>query len=187
MPSVFLVPVIPVDDKLLSSVVNPLSMIFGIPVIIDNTNHLDPAFAFDFSRNQYNSTALIAALVTLQVRQTRSATSASSSDKVLGITSVDLFVPVLTFVFGEAQLDGNTAIVSTYRLDESIYGFPPNPRLTQERLLKESLHELGHTFGLIHCPDYLCVMHSSTSVEEIDVKTARFCLKCQEILEKKLA
>jgi archaemetzincin len=77
--------------------------------------------------------------------------------------------------------------VSTYRLDESIYGFPPNPRLTQERLLKESLHELGHTFGLIHCPDYLCVMHSSTSVEEIDVKTARFCLKCQGILEKKLA
>ncbi|MBI4429387.1 MAG: hypothetical protein HY562_09750, partial [Ignavibacteriales bacterium] len=105
-----------------------------------------------------------------------------ASSKILCITALDLFVPVLTFVFGEAQLDGSAAIVSSHRLDESFYGLPKNQEILEHRLLKEAVHELGHTYGLVHCHDYECVMHSSTSVEEIDVKGTTFCTRCNQQL-----
>ncbi|HQT91630.1 MAG TPA: hypothetical protein PL001_06335 [Candidatus Kryptobacter bacterium] len=98
---------------------------------------------------------------------------------MLGVTSGDLFVPVLTYVFGEAQLDGKVAVVSSYRLRDEYYGLAPDAGLLHHRLVKESVHELGHAFGLLHCHNYLCVMHSSTGVEEIDIKTERLCTECR--------
>ncbi len=100
--------------------------------------------------------------------------------RVLGVTASDLYVPVLTFVFGEAQLDGNCAVVSTARLKDEFYGLPPRPDLLRERLLKEAAHELGHTFGLRHCADWRCVMTSSHAVERLDVKGAEFCRACKK-------
>ena len=100
--------------------------------------------------------------------------------RVLAVTDCDLFVPVLTFVFGEAQLDGNCALVSTARLREEHYGMPPREDLLRERLVKEAVHELGHTFGLRHCPDWRCVMTSSHAVERLDIKGAEFCRACRE-------
>jgi archaemetzincin len=97
----------------------------------------------------------------------------------LGVTACDLYVPVLTFVFGEAQLDGNCAVVSTARLADEHYGLPPNPILLRERLVKEAAHELGHTFGLRHCVDWRCVMASSHAVERLDIKSFDFCKGCR--------
>ena len=95
-----------------------------------------------------------------------------------------MYIPVLTFVFGEARLNGRCAVVSSYRLDNKFYGLPDNPALLQERLLKEAIHELGHTYGLLHCHNPECVMKSSTYVEEIDFKSSRFCDKCRAQLVK---
>ena len=100
--------------------------------------------------------------------------------RVLGVTACDLYVPVLTFVFGEAQLDGNCAVVSLARLQEEFYGMPPRDDLLRERLVKEAAHELGHTFGLRHCADWRCVMASSHAVERLDVKGAEFCGACRK-------
>ena len=52
----------------------------------------------------------------------------------------------------------------------------PDPR---DGLEKEAIHELGHTHGLLHCADPTCVMRASTYVEEIDLKSAGFCLRCR--------
>ncbi len=95
---------------------------------------------------------------------------------------MDLYIPVLTFVFGEAQLSDGGAVVSTHRLRQEFYGLPADLELLRERLLKEALHELGHTYGLRHCPDYLCVMSSSNGVERIDLKRAEFCPACAPAL-----
>jgi uncharacterized peroxidase-related enzyme len=100
--------------------------------------------------------------------------------RVWASPACDLFVPVLTFVFGEAQLDGNCAVVSTARLDEEFYGLPARSDLLRERLVKEASHELGHTFGLRHCADWRCVMASSHAVERLDVKGADFCAACRD-------
>ncbi len=176
MSSIRIIPILPVDHDLLVSLISPVSAAFSRTVTIDYKQTLDPFFAFDYSRNQYNSTALIAKLIRR---------SPEESNNVIGITAVDLFVPVLTYVFGEAQLRGPFAVVSHYRLDETLYGMPPNRRLLTERLTKEVIHELGHCFGLIHCHNYTCVMRSLTVVEEIDLKSADFCRECRAKLNEK--
>ncbi len=130
----------------------------------------DPEMAFDKSRGQYNSTSLLRMLLE---------ESPDSADYILGVAGVDLFIPVLTYVFGEAQLDGRAAVVSTHRLRPDVYGLPDDDELLFNRLLTESIHELGHCFGLIHCLVAECVMHASTYVEEVDLKSTAFCPLCQ--------
>jgi archaemetzincin len=145
-----------------------LSEAFGVTVD-QRPPRFDPELAYDVSRGQYNSRILLGQL--LRDRRPPSA-------RVLGVTGVDLFIPVLTFVFGEAQLDGAAAVVSTHRLASERYGLPPAPELLRQRLLKEAVHEVGHTCGLVHCHAARCVMTSSTYVEEIDLKGERFCARC---------
>ena len=106
----------------------------------------DPELAFDSSRGQYNSRILLAQLL----REPRPGRPRGAHPRRSG---VDLFIPVLTFVFGEAQLGDRAAVVSAYRLDNQLYGLPPSPDLLFERLVKEAVHELGHTYGLLHCHD----------------------------------
>lgn len=132
----------------------------------------DPELAFEPRRGQYNSTRLLALLLA----------EPSGSSRILGVAGVDLFIPVLTFVFGEAQLDGRAAVVSSARLDPRFYGLPADGRLHLERLEKEAVHELGHTFGLVHCGEFRCVMRSSTYAEEIDLKDSAYCPVCIEEL-----
>jgi len=174
MPSILVVPVQPCDNDSICALVPPLNRIFGIPASVDAEEAVDPSFAFDVYRNQFNSSALIAAFIQR---------FKNAHGKIIGVTSVDLFVPVLTYVFGEAQLDGPFAMVSAHRLDDTLYGMPANPKLLHERLVKEAVHELGHTFGLVHCRDYRCVMHSSTAVEEIDLKSENFCPSCEALVK----
>jgi archaemetzincin len=130
--------------------------------------------AFDTNRVQYNSSLILRQLIMKPPLNT---------EKILGVLDVDLFIPILTFVFGEAQLKGIGAVVSTHRLHNRFYGLPENRELTTDRLLKEAVHELGHTYGLIHCQQANCVMNSSTYVENIDQKSAEFCPLCQKNLK----
>jgi len=125
--------------------------------------------ALDKPRNQYDSTTLLAELLKFLPE---------NHSKLIGITTIDLFIPILTYVFGEAQLAGRVAIVSTHRLHNEYYGLPADEELLLERIVKESLHEVGHTYGLIHCDSYSCVMHSSVTVEDIDLKGGGFCPTC---------
>lgn len=106
--------------------------------------------------------------------------------KIIGLTPLDLCIPILTFVFGEAQLGGNLGIVSIARLKQEFYGLPPNSDFLFRRLVKEMNHELGHTFGLIHCPQRDCVMYLANSIRDVDIKGENFCERCKELLEVKL-
>ena len=99
---------------------------------------------------------------------------------LLGVLSCDLYIPILTFVFGEAQLKGPCAVVSLFRLRQKFYGLQEDEELLMNRLLKESVHELGHTLGISHCGDYGCVMAPSHAVEWIDLKSARLCEACRK-------
>jgi archaemetzincin len=94
------------------------------------------------------------------------------------VTTLDLFIPILTFVFGEAQLRGPCALVSLHRLREEFYGLPGNDALLRARLVKESVHELGHTLGLRHCRDWQCVMASTHDVQRLDLKSQAYCPSC---------
>lgn len=129
---------------------------------------LDPAFAFDPVRSQYHATAIL-----------RQLAAHADGARLLGVASVDLYVPIFTFVFGEAQLAGHAALISTFRLRQEFYGLPSDPSLTLERLAKEALHELGHTYGLRHCHDWSCPMASSTAIDRLDLKADAYCETCR--------
>jgi len=105
------------------------------------------------------------------------------AEKVLGVLDVDIFVPALNFIFGQADLGGREALISLTRLREEFYGNSKNEKLFFERAVKEAVHELGHTFGLRHCRDGKCVMYFSNSLLDTDRKEADFCEECKKKLE----
>lgn len=130
---------------------------------------LDPAPFLDAVRRQYRADQVIA---TLRAR-------VPAGEHVLGLTALDLCLPVLTYVFGFAELGGTASVVSMHRLDPRFHGLPEDPGLMLERLEKEVLHELGHLCGLTHCADRRCVMASAHDVGEIDVEEPGLCASCR--------
>jgi archaemetzincin len=138
---------------------------------------LDLSEYYDPGRRQYNGVKLLKEVDTLY---------SCDTDKTLGLFNVDLFVPILTYIFGQAFLSGRTGIASLYRLSNERYGMISNDKFILERFKKEVIHELGHTFGLIHCHISSCVMRSSTYVEDIDQKSANLCLKCRKEMSSSL-
>jgi archaemetzincin len=169
MDSLSLVPIyLGSQQDLLEDLSARLAHSFGLQARI-RPPWFDPEKAFDPSRGQYRSTDLLAHLIDEPPER---------GTRVLGVAGVDLFIPIFTFVFGEAQLRGRAAVVSVHRLRNELYGLPKNELLFRDRLHKEAVHELGHTHGLIHCETESCVMHSSTYVEEIELKSAEFCPTC---------
>lgn len=168
MKKLQLLPVGNVDARLLEWLRQALYEKFGVPTEI-LAPALDPVFALHAERQQFHSSEVLAAMQR-HVNQ--------NTWRLLGITERDLYIPILTFVFGEAQMGGAGAIVSYHRLTQEFYGLPPDLDLLANRLLIESVHELGHTLHLTHCHDYRCAMAASHAVEYIDIKDGGFCENC---------
>lgn len=166
---IHLLPIGEIDHRLLETLSFRLSKQSRLPCEI-----LPPAFTPDFAyhaeRQQYHSSEILARMQQ-HLRP--------GGWRVLGVTAVDLYIPILTFVFGEAQLGGACSVVSMHRLTQEFYGLPPDRGLLMDRLFKESVHELGHTVELTHCDDYRCVMAPSHAVEWIDLKESNFCPECE--------
>lgn len=137
-----------------------------------------PEETYNPSRRQYYSTRILTKM--------KDYVDVGEIQHALGVTEVDLYVPRLNFVFGEAQLAGRVAIISLFRLRPEFYGEKPNSRLFHERALKEAVHELGHTFGLGHCGNPLCVMFFSNSIADTDRKMAKFCDDCHVLVHRVL-
>jgi archaemetzincin len=163
----------PMDAEALDRVRRQLEGAFALPTRLAAV-HDPPADTLDAKRGQHSSTRILRWILTGMP---------CSAEKVLGITDVDLFIPVLTFVFGEAQVGGPAAVVSTARLRLTYDNRPAPHDLVEGRLVKECLHELGHTFGLVHCPEVACVMSRSNSVLDVDQKRAALCGDCRQRLE----
>ncbi|MDY6842741.1 MAG: archaemetzincin [Thermodesulfobacteriota bacterium] len=169
MSYIYIVPIELSDYSYLEPLKDALYSSFHLHTEISELQ-IDLSSTFDSYRNQYNSSLILLQLI---------ATPPQDAARILGITEVDLFIPILTFVFGEAQLNGLGAVVSLNRLNNQFYGLPEDEALLKDRLVKEAVHELGHTFGLIHCARPQCVMNSSTYAEDVDQKSAELCSYCQ--------
>ena len=156
-----------VERTALSAVMERVEREFGGPVRSLEVGGVD--FAYDAGRRQYASIPVLESLLR---------SCPEDGAKLLAVTEKDLFIPVLTFVFGQAQLGGKVGIVSFARLRQEFYGLPPHGELFLERAYKEALHETGHLFGLVHCTDAKCAMSLSTTVRQIDLKEDAFCAAC---------
>lgn len=137
------------------------------------SNYSDLTVYYEPARRQYDGNRLL---------QFINNEYSSPGKKAIGLFRVDLFIPILTFIIGQAFYKGNAGVVSLYRLKNELYGLKRNDFLLFERFKKEVVHELGHTFGLTHCFSPVCVMRSSTYIEDVDQKDVAFCSKCREKL-----
>ena len=130
----------------------------------------DPTYAFDPVRSQYGSARILTELLER---------AAPGAERILGVTDRDLFIPMLSYVYGHAQFKGRAAVVSLARLRQEFYGLPPMRALFLARAAKEAVHEIGHTLHLTHCDDYRCAMAPSHAVEWIDLKESSLCDACR--------
>jgi archaemetzincin len=165
--SLLIVPFGTIRKEVLVFLQNELIRIFGFDVRIAREEPI-PQYAFDPKRRQYHSTKILEWLKNIPVMDTR----------ILGIIDLDLYVPELNFVFGEADVAHGVCIISLVRLRQEFYGLPKNENLFLERALKEAVHELGHTYRLGHCGDTRCIMHFSNSLSDTDIKGPDFCPRC---------
>jgi archaemetzincin len=174
-PRILIAPIGDVDPQLPAAVGREIQRVFrALPEVRPLLSDL--SFAFDAGREQYHSTPVLQRLA-----------EASPPDalRVLALTDVDLFIPILTHVYGEAQLGGAACIVSTHRLNSGAETLR-SPSITVGRVVKEAIHELGHTFRLRHCPDAACIMHYCRSESDVDRKSNDLCRYCRVMLDDEL-
>lgn len=157
-----------VESGVLAHLVDPIGNAFRRVVRIGKPLK-EPDYAYNPRLGQYLATSILQRLGWARL---------SDEEKLLGVVDRDLYVPDLNFVFGLADPSAGVALISLTRLRTEFYGQPPNEPLFLDRSVKEALHELGHTYGLAHCPDPDCVMHFSNSIEDTDRKRAVFCPHC---------
>jgi len=160
-----------VDPKVIDTLKFDLTRVFKKRVLIGK-RMTQPDDALNKKRNQYLSTAILKAMIEKKEYATY--------EKTLGIIDYDLYVPKLNFVFGEASQ--RVAVISLTRLRYEYYNLPKDQGLFRRRVLTEAVHELGHTYGLKHCGNPHCVMFSSKSLIDTDMKGPAFCERCKKNL-----
>jgi archaemetzincin len=159
-------------DAVVRIIAANLQALFHLPVDI-LPNLTSPDYALNGRRQQYN-----AALILKRLAESRYA-----HRRVVGVVNVDLFIPVLTYVFGEAQLGGRAAVVSLHRLGARENGGQASFDILYERAAKVSVHELAHTFALVHCNQQAdCVMRASYGLGDLDGIPLFFCDYCKAFL-----
>ena len=166
--SLLIVPFGTIRKEVLVFLQNELIRTFGFDIRIAREEPI-PQYAFDSKRRQYHSTKILEWLKNIPVMDTR----------ILGVVDLDLYVPELNFVLGEADVAHGVCIISLVRLRQEFYGLPKNENLFLERALKEAVHEIGHTYRLSHCRDPKCIMHFSNSLQDTDIKGPDFCPRCK--------
>ena len=174
---IYISPVGMVGDETITVMARFVSEMFGFEVV-RHTSFPEPDFAYDARRGQFSSTLILKNLAKV---------CPSGAVKFLAVTEADIFIPMVTFVFGQAQLSGKVALVSLARLSQKYYGLAENSDIKIRRARKEVAHELGHTFGLVHCRDRSCIMSLSTEILQVDVKSEDFCPGCWAMLSEELA
>lgn len=169
-----LVPEAGVEESVLRAVEESLRQAFELPV--ERSSTVTPVEEdFDPQRGQASSTSML---------RRAAANGPADAQRVLVVSGQDLFIPMLSFVFGQAQLGGRVAVISVARLRQGFYGLPEDDELLVERACKEALHEVGHTFGLRHCLDEDCAMSLSTDIQQVDGKQAALCASCLKLVRE---
>lgn len=166
---VYLVPFDEIAPEVFRYLERELPPVLGQEVVTQQRSTY-PSKAYDPFRRQYRGEVFLESLPT------------GEEDRHVGLVDADLYVPGLNFIFGLADRSTGRAVVALPRLRQEFYGLEPNRELFLERVLKEVLHELGHTWGLSHCPNPRCVMHFSNSLSDTDRKDPSFCHRCSALL-----
>ena len=168
--NIYILPLGNVGLKFFEKIKTDLEKKFDFRVKLENRIEI-PDYAFNKEKDQYNGRIILNELSKINFENT---------EKILAITDKDLFTEDLDYIFGQAESSGKVCLVSTNRLNPEFYKEKLDKDLFYSRVLKEAIHELGHTFSLKHCQNKKCVMHFSDNINNTDFKDSEFCEKCNE-------
>jgi len=169
MTKIVILPIGEADQNTLDSIARALQENYGSETVINDVVRV-PEKTYNARRKQYHATRILKALENVKP---------GGCDIVLGVIDQDLYVPELNFVFGEADVLARIAVIGLSRLRQEYYSLEPDLDLFHQRAAKEAIHEVGHTCGLGHCTDPLCIMHFSNSLKDTDKKESRICIECR--------
>jgi len=169
--SIVISPVGNIDPDIVERIGKEIKRVFHFPAVIAPVLS-DVVFAYDENRDQYHSTKILDRL---------SERMPENALKLIAVVDVDLFIPILTHVFGEAKLGGRTCVISLHRLKEDLAFTAHNPTY-HYRIIKEAVHEFGHCFNLRHCRDHTCIMNYCRSIQDVDRRSDQLCRYCRVLL-----
>lgn len=164
--SIKIVPLINPPPFIIDEIKHNFEETFNLPVITLNIINIPDSYKNSL-RNQYRVSKIFSYLKEI---------CPDDSLKIIGVISEDIYEEGYNFLFGSAELNGKYSIISIYRL------YDENESLFKKRVVKEAIHELGHTFGLNHCDNKICVMNFSLSINDVDKKDKHFCKLCENKL-----
>ncbi|MFX1420350.1 MAG: archaemetzincin family Zn-dependent metalloprotease [Promethearchaeota archaeon] len=173
-----------VDQSILDKLKKELELSFSnFKLSIDPLQEIIPLESSEYNTNkrQYNASKILNRIINYELNK--------RSFRILGVIDEDIFTSSLNFAFGLAMSPkGNIskesvgALISITRLREKFYRRTENKKIFELRVLKEAIHELGHTFNLRHC-DKFCIMRFSNSLFDTDEKPPKFCGACLKKLQ----
>lgn len=163
------------DTDIIDTISAGIQNLYNVDVVILSEKEM-PQSAYYKSRNRYRAEKLLDYL---------EENVDSKFTKVIGLTNRDISTTKGEYydwgIFGLGSLAGRTCVVSTYRLGKD----KVSDSLFIERLKKVVNHELGHTFGLNHCPYKGCLMEDAKGkIKTVDSETGAFCPDCKEKLKE---
>jgi archaemetzincin len=158
------------SPTLLKELEEPLATYMGVTAVVSKAALPRPDYAFNKDRAQYHCNAILRRLVTLLE---------PAQSMVMGVTDVDLFVPDSAFVFGEADRESHSAVVSIARLRVGV-----DAHQLRRRVQVEGVHQVGHLLGLSYCEDPRCAMFFAQTPVDNDRKQLGLCNPCRNELAK---
>ncbi len=165
---VLIIPLSLIEKSILEEISSHLSTYgFDVDILLDTRRYLSIS-SFNWERLQYNAAELLKYLKNEYNLK---------YDSVVFLVDADGYVNGYNFIFGLAV--ENYCIVFTSRLREEFYKRKSDLNLFAERVIKEVVHEVGHTLGLRHCENHDCVMNFSINIEDVDKKSKHFCESCR--------
>ncbi|MGZ3448806.1 MAG: hypothetical protein ACXVEF_04365 [Polyangiales bacterium] len=178
--TVHLVPIGKVPQETIDHTAKSLREAAPIDIVVEPGRAL-PKSAETIEKGRYSADALLTFLEDVP---------ATKGQKVMGIAEIDIVTPKngnpRWGILGLGSIDGKTSVISTYRMRRKWEGGAPEP-VVRDRLAKISLHELGHTLGLDHCPNKGCIMEDGHgTVKTIDAETA-LCATCSKLFADSIA
>ena len=134
-----------------------------------------PHAAFYPPRRRYRADRLLTLLLGMMGPQ--------RGGRILGVTAADISTTKEPYadwgIMGLATIAGRSGIISSFRCKRRA----PTPVVATTRLGKTAVHEMGHSFGLEHCPNAGCLMEAYNGSVLTNDRASEFCARCRDRLK----
>ena len=172
--TVAILPIALNDKELLADLTRGMQQKLGVEFVVLDEMKL-PATAFYQPRQRYIADSLLVFLGKMNNKR---------YEKIIGVTTKDISTRKGDIpnwgILGLGSCPGEACVISSFRAGQhkvTAAGF-------RRRMVTLALHELGHTYGLEHCPADTCLMKDAQGKMNLDDGDS-YCNRCRNYLSGK--